>query len=137
MLRVLNGEVITVLHRKHIVCVVSISVNEDPICTHQYKSRQLELARKFIFLCDSDFSGLLSLASHLPKVQLPLAFSDITHLFKDCLNEVPFITWDRRIEGLEGQGQSIFWDSIIISIPVLPGCNMCFPSVCAQRRWTL
>lgn len=103
--RVLNGGVITVLHRKHMVCVISVSVNEDPICTHQYKSRQLELARKFIFLFDSDFSGLLSLASHLPKVQLPLAFSDITLVFKDCLNEVPCITWDRRTGTVHFLGQ--------------------------------
>lgn len=55
-----------------------------------------------------DFSGFLSLAPYLPKVEVPLAFSGTTHLFKDCLDEVPCITLDRGTRTVRLFGALLF-----------------------------
>lgn len=73
-----------------------------------------------------DFSRFLSLAPHLPKVQLPLAFSGTTHLFKDCLDEVPCITWGR------GTGK------VRIFGPVLSFLSLSFlAAICASLLFVL
>lgn len=115
--------------------VISISMNEDPICTHQYKSWQPELARKLVFLfnvCHSWFfrifkpgtSSAWSTATtgfqwYQPPLQRLLELSVLHHL------------------GQRDRDSPSFWGGAVLSIPVLPGCNMCFPSFYVQRGWTL
>ena len=72
------------------------------------------------------------MAPHLPKAQLPLAFSGTTYFFKDYLNDVAHVT-----PGERDRDNPAFWFGTVLSVPVLPCCNVRSPCICAQRGWTL
>lgn len=132
--------VVSVLHRKQFllsrqsVRLAFPWVKIPSIFTHiNHDSQSLPENWLLCLKCVSpDFSGFLSMAPCLPKAQLPLAFSGTTYLFKDYLNDVPCVT-----QGQRDKDNPAFWGGTVLPIPVLSCCNLRFPSVCAQRGWTL
>lgn len=100
--------VLSVLHRKQLlfsrqsVRLAFLWVKIPSILIHiNHDSQSLPeiwlLCLKCLWSVRSDFSGLLSLAFHLPTV---LVFSGTTYLFKDYLNDVSHVT--------QGKGQFRF-----------------------------
>lgn len=58
------------------------------------------------------------MAPHLPKAQIPLAFSGTTYLFKDYLIDVSHVS-----RGQRDRENPTFWGCTVLSIPVLSCCK--------------